>query len=231
MSSRPDPLLREAERELSNMRSSRYQHTTRVDEEAGDYRYDCSGFIDYALERVAPEAFAALPHRPGKRPLAQDFVQLFEDLGAGGKPKRWRAVASPAALRPGAVLAWRKPHDIDSHNTGHVMIVAGRPRPSTSMDNELLVPVIDSTQSAHADDSRSAGETGLGSGTIGLVLDDSGAAVGYRWRGGRSRRILYTAVAFARLSKQRAAARPATTATATPLRAPRRRAVRPPPAP
>src|SRR6185369_5211856 len=101
-------------------------------------------------------------HRPGRRPQAKDFVQLFGGPGSAQRP--WRAVASAAKLRPGHILAWLRPSDADENNdnTGHVMIVAEAPSRSPTNGRELLIRVIDSTRSPHADDSRSARQEGLG---------------------------------------------------------------------
>src|SRR4051812_8581746 len=63
------PLAIEARRELAAMQTSHYQHPTDIDEETGSFDFDCSGFVDYALRRVLPEALAALPVTK-KRPLA-----------------------------------------------------------------------------------------------------------------------------------------------------------------
>jgi hypothetical protein len=63
-------LLGEVRRELSAAHTTRYQHTTAVDEQRGQFDYDCSGFLDYALRRVAPAAYSALPVSK-TRPLRQ----------------------------------------------------------------------------------------------------------------------------------------------------------------
>ena len=65
---------------------------------------------------------------------------------------------------------------------------------------ELLFRVIDATESPHADDVRGPDTTtGLGTGTIGVVVDGSDAPLGYRWKGGESARAHATLVAVARL--------------------------------
>jgi hypothetical protein len=53
--------------------------------------------------------------------------------------------------------------------------------------DEILVTVADSASTPHANDSRTATQsTGLGTGTIGLVVDLQGAPVGYHPSGGSS---------------------------------------------
>ena len=63
-------LLREAKRQLANMKTSKYSHQTYVDEQRGIYHYDCSGFVAYALEQVRPEALLAIHHQ--YKPLQAD---------------------------------------------------------------------------------------------------------------------------------------------------------------
>lgn len=193
------PLLVEAERELSAMRSSSYQHTTEVQEANGVFRYDCSGFLDYALGRVLPNAFAVLP-RSGSRPLAQDFhdhlkLQSTQVTGPGG----WVRVERPEFLMGGDLVAWLVPPDSDSNNTGHVMVVETIPLRNPERNDEWLVKVIDSTSNPHAQDSRSNGVTGLGRGTIGLIVDGTGLPVKIRWRGGISTPDTATQIAMGRI--------------------------------
>jgi hypothetical protein len=141
------PLLQEAERQLSMMQTSIYQHRTDVDEVNGRYNYDCSGFLDYSLQKVRPEAYAELPiSRPkAKRPLAQDFYTLFSSPRK--QASHWLRIEKANQLRAGDVVAWLRPPDNDSNNTGHVMLVRDRPTLNPSYPNEILVTVMDSTTS------------------------------------------------------------------------------------
>src|SRR5262249_39607547 len=66
-------LYGEVERELGLMRSSRYSHRTDVDEAAGRFDYDCSGFVSYAVARAAPASYEALRAFAGRRPLAKHY--------------------------------------------------------------------------------------------------------------------------------------------------------------
>jgi hypothetical protein len=203
-------LYDEAVRELGAARSSAYQHSTEVDEQAGRFDFDCSGFLTYAVQAVAPDARAALPNGPKGRPRAEELVSYFEALpieGQASAGSRWVRVARVEDARPGDVVAWRRPADVDNTNTGHVAIVAARPSPLDAAApvaavggvREWLVRVIDSTLSPHASDTRGDEESGLGCGTIGLVEGQDGAVVGYRWRGGLSARAHRTTIVIARL--------------------------------
>jgi hypothetical protein len=198
------PLLREALRQLGKARATAYSHETLVEEDACVFLYDCSGFVDYALERVAPEARDALPHTPGKRPLAKDFFEFLQGLASGGKKSRaWVAVLRTTDLRPGDVVAWLEPKGAQSTNTGHVAVVAERPRRHRQENGaeKFLLRVIDSTESPHALDTRIEGANGLGSGEIGLVDDTDGTPTSFQWRGGiSSSKYVPTAIALGRIA-------------------------------
>jgi len=192
-------LLREGQRQLALLKTSKYQHKTDVSEPEGRFNYDCSGFLDYALRHIAREAYAELPiSKPrDKRPLAQDFYTLFSGLSQPSV--HWQRVRKPMDLVPGDIVSWLRPPDNDSHNTGHVMLVRDTPRLNPREADEVLIPVMDSTRSPHAQDSRSKDHTGLGTGTIGVIIDAQGLPVSYRWRGGQSKREETTPIAFGRL--------------------------------
>ncbi len=198
-SSENSPLLQEAERQLSAKQTSTYQHLTNVDETSGRYNYDCSGFLDYSLQRVIPEAYTELPISKAKahRPLAQDFYTLFASKTQDAQ--HWERIRKASDLRGGDVVAWLRPQDNDSKNTGHVMLVRAKPSPNPNQPNEILIPVIDSTSSPHARDSRHKGESGLGTGTIGVIINGEGEPISYHWRGGESRRTETTPIAFGRV--------------------------------
>jgi hypothetical protein len=196
------PLLREALRQLGKARVTAYSHETLVDEDACVFLYDCSGFVEYALECVAPEARDALPHTPGKRPLANDFYEFLQELASGGKKSRaWVAVLRTADLLPGDVVAWLEPKGAKSTNTGHVTVVAERPRRrrQENATEEFLLRVIDSTESPHALDTHTEGANGLGSGEISLVDDTDGKPISFQWRGGISTTVR-TAIALGRIA-------------------------------
>lgn len=181
------------------MVTSRYDHTTSVNESKGAFDYDCSGFVGYALARAVPDAFATLRAAAGPRPLARDFVVFFSTLDA---PRgRWRRVARAIDLVPGDIVAWLKPRDVVSSNTGHVMIARERPTPNPEDAAEILVPITDSTKRPHGPgDTRTDAEaSGLGTGTIGLLVDANGAPRRYRWAGGSSSKIETTEIALGHL--------------------------------
>jgi hypothetical protein len=189
-------LLVEAQRMLGAVRSTRYTHTTYVDETRGVFDFDCSGFVDYALANVAPAAYADLRAQTRQRPLAESYVEYFR--AAQAHPS-WHRIDSVDDLVSGDVIAWLEPADSQSTNTGHVLIV--REPVLHTDDAARSIRIIDSTESPHGpDDTRAAtGETGLGSGTIVLVVDSTGKPVGFRWSTGPDSRTRYTEVGLGRL--------------------------------
>jgi hypothetical protein len=79
------------------------------------------------------------------------------------------------------------------------MVVRSYPTVDKNRPNELNVTIIDSTRCPHANDSRANGITGIGTGTITIVTNTDGNAIGFRWRDGQSTRIEYARIAFGAL--------------------------------
>lgn len=203
----PSPVFHEAKRILSNTKVTKYQHPTEVDEALGKYLLDCSGFIDYVLGRIAPAAMTNFKSSVNenfspkpKRPLAKHFVWFFSEI-KNEKNSYFLAVTKIRNLREGDMVAWLTPDDVESNNTGHVMIVAKRPAPYADEDRVWAVPVIDSTSSGHGDGDprKKGGPNGLGRGTMGLLEGDSGRPAAYFWKGDESKRPYYTEIRMGRL--------------------------------
>jgi hypothetical protein len=188
-------IVAEVERELGDVRSTHYQHTTSVDEARGVFDFDCSGFVAYALDRSYPDGMQAIRAATQDRPLASDFERLMAASEAG-----FTRVGRAIDAEEGDIVAWLEPPEKASANTGHVMIVMGAPTASSTRGDEVLIPIADSTSTPHgAADARTAsGTTGLGRGVIGLVVDDSGAPIAYRWVGGESAKAYATEIAIGR---------------------------------
>ncbi len=175
-------LAAEAQRELSAMRSTDYSHEVAVDEASGTFDYDCSGFIDYALDRVLPEHFRELEAATRVRPLAQDFVTYFTG-GPYSLPADWAKVARVADLLPGDIVAWLAVPD-DYGDTGHVMLVRNPPRADSRIPGAYDVDIWDSTLDVHGTADSRVGKTnatGLGTGTIVVYADGSGAPTNHSW--------------------------------------------------
>jgi hypothetical protein len=173
----------EALRELGAAKSTEYRHRIWVDETQGIFEYDCSGFVDYAISNVAPDALDALRHvDTRRRPAARTYVELLSSIPEGERRGRWVHLRDAAGLLPGDVVAWlaavKKPDPWGRINTGHVMIVDGAARERSP--GEWVVPVIDSSFGHGGADVRKYPDvTGLGRGTIVLVVE-GGSLVGYR---------------------------------------------------
>jgi len=71
-------------------------------------------------------------------------------------------------------------------DTGHVMVVLAAPTRNPDRACEWLMRRADSTLSPHARDSRPKGVTGLGTGTMGLMVDVRDAPTAFHWQGGIS---------------------------------------------
>jgi hypothetical protein len=193
----PALLLGEVQRELSAMRESHYQHATLVDEPDGKFFYDCSGMVDYALGRVLAGDEQSLPVSTSQRPLAGD-IERFLHRGVNQPIQGWQALTRVNQLEPGDLVAWLATEDSTTGDTGHVMVVLTAPTPNQARNGEWLVQVADSALSPHALDSRRRGQTGLGTGTIGLAADDNQAPTAFYWQGGVSRHAKPTEIALGR---------------------------------
>ncbi len=169
-------LLAEAVRVLETMSASSYSHRTHISN--GEYDVDCSGFVDWLLGRVNKAALAELQSLSVKRPLAKHFVAML----ATAQPKvHWSRVLTVSELASGDLIAWDKPADVISSNTGHVMLVAAKPRFERA--GRWAIPIIDSSASAHgARDARHASHaTGIGRATIVLETSAGGEPIAYHW--------------------------------------------------
>jgi hypothetical protein len=150
--------------------------------------------VDLILKTVSPKHLAELETKRGhKRQLADDYEQTFEEttetpkVGSG-----WQRLERLADARPGDILAWKNPaHKTGEHtNTGHVMVIDESPieEPSAATQDgrkTYRVRVIDSTASPHASDTRAETQSGVGRGTLWLVVDAAGKPIGYRWKSPR----------------------------------------------
>lgn len=204
LSTRGTKLIEEARREAAflNRSTSYYSHTTYMNESTGTRRTDCSGFLGYALNRVMPDAYAKVPHPNTYKPLANDWYNYLSTRYTTASTQtspRWRRVVKATDLKPGDVIAWLTPSNVVSENTGHVMVVNGYPRAGRSAKNEIVVPIVDSTRSPHANDSRGSTGTGVGTGTLGIRVDSNDRPTGYYWRGGESSTAYSTKIAFGRV--------------------------------
>ncbi len=200
------PVFDESKRILQEVKVTSYQHQTDIDESTGTYQTDCSGFAAYVLKKAALDSLSQLEEAlrqnfspAPKRPLAKHFVWFFSRIAALGE-KNWQEVTLVRDLQEGDILSWLTPDNVESVNTGHVMIVAHTPTPAAGEASEWLVDVNDSTSSGHGgmDPRKKAGPNGVGAGTIGLLVDEKGAPSAYRWKGKESKKSYTTEIRMGR---------------------------------
>jgi hypothetical protein len=170
-------LVARAHRVLETVRETSYQHVTDIDEGAGAYHCDCSGFVTWLLKKELPGHYAAIPYpKPFRHPRAVEFCRYFENAPVEAKAgELWQRVDRVAELRPGDIVAWRKDPLPETGTTGHVVLVDSGARQVGPDVYE--VAVIDSTTSPHKDDTRQGEASGVGRGTMYFKVDGEGRAV------------------------------------------------------
>ena len=171
---------------LRNMQFTAYTHSSDslMDEDAGIYKYDCSGFVSefamkYAIPNHRTDLFA---HRTtSNRPLARDYYQYFRDtiLGPGYNPNNyntsyasnqyWKVFTDIDSLKVGDLIivkyaqAWRDTVHNDEHanpsypnmpSTGHVMTAWSSAIQDSNDHSLYYIKVYDASSSPHSRDSR-----------------------------------------------------------------------------
>jgi len=190
-----NPVMKTLGRMAETLTDSAYSHGLHVDERRGIYAFDCSGMAEWVLRRASPRAARSTTRRLTGRPLARDFERRIAGAPVDQARDGWRRVARVADAAPGDVVAWLKPSELDSQNTGHVAFIVLPPRRLARYDNAYLVRVADSTSLLHDRDTR-VGRTGFGLGTILLVTDpETDAPHAYGWVGQRAH-LFETAIAI-----------------------------------
>lgn len=171
-----------AEKARFEAKQSTYDHHIEINVRKGIYRTDCSGLVEHILHGF-PGLLEAIKRPPQhRRPLAEDFYQTFHDAPLTSDAP-WQRVERVTDVLPGDIIAWKSltHEDGDHADTGHVMVIVSMPTPQAKPTESGIV-VIDSTKSAHDADTRKAGNTGVGRGTIYLEADNAGHPIGFHWR-------------------------------------------------
>lgn len=205
----------EARRILASIEKTEYKHKTEIDEAKGQYYCDCSGFVGYVLNRTVAKDDPKGPLLDGdKRPVAREFEKAFEaapikapspSIVAKGQGVvgRWQRIVRLVDARPGDVIAWR--HAVAKPgNTGHVVIVDAKP--VVEKGGLVRVVVIDSTTKPQVDDTRAAGTSGIGRGTMWFKVDAEGRPVAYV-RGSRTAKPVEEPISIGRALPVEKAAR------------------------
>ncbi len=183
------------------VKTTRYVHATQIDEAAGRFDFDCSAMAAWVLSRATPVAHQTVMEKNGVgRPVAANYHDVIAraptDHAAGG----WQRIPRIEDVRPGDVLAWRRPPSVLSTNTGHVAFVVGKPRRIAPGRNYFEVRVADSTSVLHLDDSREKPRhSGFGYGTMSFGVDPkTHQGLSYGWMGGATPWYPKTEIEFGR---------------------------------
>ncbi|MFM7605246.1 MAG: hypothetical protein ACKO8Z_08595 [Prosthecobacter sp.] len=164
---------------VEGAKTSRYEHSTDINAEAGRYICDCSGFVVYLLRQTLPLHLEPIPKEPGRpRANAANFHNLAARLPASGEPQNgWSRVFRLTDAQAGDVLVWRH-NDPKPGSTGHVMIIDAAPQ---KQGDQYRLTIMDSARSPHANDTRSAQTSGIGRGDIFLTVDQDLRPQAWRW--------------------------------------------------
>jgi hypothetical protein len=175
----PEKIASQAEFIVNNFSETRYTHDENINVATRVYDCDCSEFVGFVLEKVAPHHYSLIAKTvPPPRPLAFDYYTFFSKLtpeSTGG----WKRIDALAEARRGDVIAWRAPEIEPKHNTGHCFFVGETPIANGS--GIYAVRVYDSAAAPHFNDTRSGAETGVGTGFINFQVDGEGRPVAFQF--------------------------------------------------
>jgi hypothetical protein len=176
-----------AKRIVDGARRTFYQHGIIVESSTGTYLTDCSGFVSYVLEGVAPEHYGAIPRSVAHPyPRAFEFFDYFVSRAVDAS-LGWQRIDRFCEAREGDVVAWRKERIEPNEDSGHVFVVAEAPALVTA--GVWAIRAYDSSALQHFDDSRErngAFLSGVGTGTILVHVDARGRACGFQFGPGDS---------------------------------------------
>jgi hypothetical protein len=172
----------------TTLQHTRFSPDNRVDPLMGHYEFDAPGLITWVLRRATPAAHRALFARVRARsPTARDYHDFLSATGAD--EDAWQRIAVISELRPGDVIAWRRPPGMHAGGT-HVAFVAAVPVRTPAAGGGWLVRVTDSTAVPHDNDTRgpqSRHHSGFGTGTLLLGVGTRGEVpISYGWVGVRT---------------------------------------------
>ncbi|MBN2342491.1 MAG: hypothetical protein JXX29_06230 [Deltaproteobacteria bacterium] len=172
----------------NTLQETKYQHVTRVNKRKGIYLFDCSGMAAWVLKRTAPAALQAVGRPNDRRPLAVHFYQKIARIHPGKKRGPWYRVPTAAHIRPGDVIAWKRPPWFRSSSTGHVAFAVEAPKANHGEVPGILVRIADASKFKHEADSRDASTTGFGTGVLLLPTNRKGDPLGYGWIGSQTQK-------------------------------------------
>lgn len=166
----------EAAFSILNVSETHYTHEICIDDAAGIYDCDCSGFVEYLLSRTAPNQLAPLRDlSTDERPLAHDFYTFFsclpttESAGTNG----WLQITTLEDTTRGDIVAWNLHDSNEPGDTGHVFVIAEAPTPLIGGHDSsatFAVKVYDSSSKEHFGDSRGDGNDFKAVWALGLFI-------------------------------------------------------------
>jgi hypothetical protein len=200
------PLLREkiaakAEFIVNNLQQTDYTHAENINPDLGIYDCDCSGFVDFVLESVAPHHYAMIPKEANQpRPRAFEYNNFFRSLTTE-PTDGWQRILFLRDVRRGDIIAWRFKKIEEGYDTGHVLIVSEMP---IKIDDSIFaIQGYDSAAKPHFDDTRvnEKGEfkSGVGSGIIKFKVDDSDGPVAFQFTPSEDFKTLSFAIAIGQI--------------------------------
>lgn len=177
-----DSVAAEAERIVSNVRVTHYQHDEVVDESVGVYDLDCSEFVSDILQHAAPAQYTEVPKESDEPdPRAFKYYEFFASLSTT-PASGWQVVDRFADATRGDILVWRTPEARKHHDTGHIVILAAAPKQRD--DGDWEVDVYDSSEIRHYHDSRVVDgvyNSGVGTGAIRFHVDAAGHPTAFQF--------------------------------------------------
>jgi hypothetical protein len=168
---------------VNNLQQTDYTHIENIDPDLGIYDCDCSGFVGFVLEDIAPDYYAMIPKEVNQlRARAFEYYDFFISLTTE-PTSNWQPLFFLRDVRPGDVIAWRFVEIETGHDTGHVLFVAEAP---VIIDDDIFaIRVYDSAADSHSHDTRGNNEgefkSGVGSGIINFKVDDTGKPVEFQF--------------------------------------------------
>ena len=173
-----EQIASESERIEGDVVRTKYRHITEIDPGTGTYYCDCSGYVSYVLQQVAPKHLRLIPKEANwDRPRAFKYYEFFASLSSSST-NGWIQIHDLANSVPGDIIAWEETTADPppaNEDTGHVLIVVARPQLIEPF--VLSVAVDDSSDVLHYDDSRDRNgerKTGVGTGRLRFQIDGLG---------------------------------------------------------
>jgi glutamine amidotransferase-like uncharacterized protein len=155
---------------------------------------DCSGFISYVVHAVAPRHYKVVRKQEEEEsyPQAKIWARFFNSLDSRQPHDGWLGISDWRDLQPGDIIAWEKGKDASpaNHNTGHVMLVMGKPSaPIVEGGYRYFeIEVMDSSTNYHFAPERlppkasQKHRNGLGIGCVRIIVSANDKPIGY-WAG------------------------------------------------